>query len=250
MQTGNGVWYKACFETTGFCCTFTAIYVISMQNTLPALQITVSLILLMAVLLPVVKNNYWIFRVFEYPRFQLWLVTAIVLASWAFTAVSSSLAGRITAIALLSGFVYLTYKIWPYTRLAARQMKSTKGMNDANQLRLYTANVYQENRDFNRMLHQIQQQSADLVLLLETDKLWKVNMDKLLKEYPYYVGQPQDNTYGMLLYSKLKIEREKIQFLVEKDIPSIEATVRLPSGQPVNIWCASQTTYTRRGHGC
>lgn len=49
--------------------------------------------------------------------------------------------------------------------------------------------------------------------------------------------QPQDNTYGMLLYSRLELLDARIQFLVEDDVPSIHARLRLRCGQEVELRC-------------
>jgi endonuclease/exonuclease/phosphatase (EEP) superfamily protein YafD len=61
-------------------------------------------------------------------------------------------------------------------------------------------------------------------------------MEGLKKEYPYFLLKPLENTYGLLFYSRLKLEDAKINFLVKDDLPSIEAIVILPSGAKVKIW--------------
>ena len=47
---------------------------------------------------------------------------------------------------------------------------------------------------------------------------------------------PLENTYGLLFYSRLKLEKAKINFLVKNDLPSIEAIVILGSGKKVQLW--------------
>jgi hypothetical protein len=61
--------------------------------------------------------------------------------------------------------------------------------------------------------------------------------DGLTKTHPFTVRQPQDNTYGMMLYSRLELLRPEVRFLVEDDIPSMRALVRLPAGTEVEIYC-------------
>jgi len=74
------------------------------------------------------------------------------------------------------------------------------------------------------------------VLLLETDHYWENQMKSLVKDYPHRVLEPKDNTYGMLLYSRLPLSDMTVKYLVEQDIPSIHAWVHLPSGVKVRLY--------------
>ena len=47
---------------------------------------------------------------------------------------------------------------------------------------------------------------------------------------------PLENTYGLLFYSRFKLEKAKINFLIKNDLPSIEAIVILGSGKKVQLW--------------
>jgi endonuclease/exonuclease/phosphatase (EEP) superfamily protein YafD len=206
------------------------------QQILLAVQLVTSFLLLIAIILPVVKNSYWIFRVFEYPRFQIWLCVAVVLSSWLFTFNDASPARKAIAILLAIGFIYLTKKIFPYTPVSSRQMKTVPPGEQEQQISVYTANVYQDNRQYDRIRNQILRHDPDIVLLVETDEGWKKEMDRLLKTHPNFLGVALSNTYGMLLYTRLKIIEGKVRFLVEEDIPGIRAVLELRSGQPVDVW--------------
>lgn len=201
-----------------------------------ATQLVVTFLLLVAILLPLVKNSYWIFRVFEYPRFQIWFCTAVVLVSWVFTFEEASVARKVIAICLAGGFIYLTKKIFPYTPLSKKQMVRARGGDPKSQIRVFTANVYQDNRNYNKIKKQITQSDPDIVLLVETDEAWKKEMDFLLEKCPNYLGRPFSNTYGMLMYSRLPIVEGEVRYLVEDDIPGIRAVIELPSKKRVCIW--------------
>ena len=192
--------------------------------------------MLVAILLPVVKNTYWIFRIFEYPRFQIWLLSALIGCSWLFTVQSAGLVHKSVAAALAAGLIYLSYKIWPYTPFSRRQVKTIKSVNSGDEFKIYTANVYQDNREYSRILEQVKRYAPNIVLLVETNDEWKTKMDELLETHPFFLGKALPNTYGMLLYSNFKIAGGAVRFLVEQDIPSIECTIILPSGTQVNIW--------------
>jgi endonuclease/exonuclease/phosphatase (EEP) superfamily protein YafD len=85
-----------------------------------------------------------------------------------------------------------------------------------------------------RLLEVIRRRRPDLVLLLEPDRRWAEDLDSLQQDYPYRVAQAQDNTYGMLLFSKLPLIDPCVRFLVQKDVPSIRAKVKLGDGS--EIW--------------
>jgi endonuclease/exonuclease/phosphatase (EEP) superfamily protein YafD len=51
------------------------------------------------------------------------------------------------------------------------------------------------------------------------------------------VRRPQDNSYGMTLFSRLELVEPEVKFLVQEDIPSIHARVRLRSGAMVELRC-------------
>lgn len=112
-------------------------------------------------------------------------------------------------------------------------MKVFKG---ADEIRIYAANVLQENRQYNNLLAQIRSLAPHIVFLLETNADWAAAMKELEKEYPYSLLHPRDNTYGLLFYSQLPLENANVRFLVKEDIPSVEAILLLQSGKRVQLW--------------
>jgi endonuclease/exonuclease/phosphatase (EEP) superfamily protein YafD len=104
-----------------------------------------------------------------------------------------------------------------------------------------TGNVWQFNKQAKAYLQNIYLADPDVVLLLETDQWWDIKTAELAHKYPYHIKVPQENTYGMILYSKLELQDGKIEFLVEKDVPSIHVKAVLPCGQKVQLYCVHPT---------
>ena len=200
------------------------------------IQLVISWIFIVAVALPFVRNDYWVFRILEYPRYQKFIISCIVLASFLITRQYDQTFAVITLIALTCCILYLGYKIWPYTPVAQKEMKTITAKNTGDQIKVFSANVYQDNSLYQQILQQIDNNDPDIIMLLETDKLWEKEMDKLIKDYPHCLKEPLDNTYGLLFYSKFHIANGAIKYLADDDVPSIEATIILPSGQHVKIW--------------
>src|SRR5687767_12164979 len=86
-------------------------------------QMVVSWLLIIAVVLPFVKNDYWIFRILEYPRNQKFFLSVATLASL-FITINYTRFEIVTTSLLAVGVIYLAYKIWPYTFFAKKEMLS------------------------------------------------------------------------------------------------------------------------------
>ena len=196
----------------------------------------VTILLVVAVLITLVHNDYWVFKVLEYPRLQKMVLVVIALGGWLFYWPQLNLFQQVLFYLLCASAVYLAYKIWPYTAIAPKEMKTVAAADDSTSLKIFAANVFQDNRDYQRMLQQISSTNPDIIFLLETDKGWADGVQELVKKYPNTLQKPIDNTYGLLFFSRLPIEGGKVNFLVKDDIPSIEATLILANGQKVKMW--------------
>jgi endonuclease/exonuclease/phosphatase (EEP) superfamily protein YafD len=103
-------------------------------------------------------------------------------------------------------------------------------------VRLLVANVLISNDQAAPLLAQVQRLKPDLILLLETDQAWERRLAPLADEYPYLVHQPQDNGYGMHLFSKLELVKPQVRYLLQEGVPSITTRVRLPVGKVIDFY--------------
>ncbi|MGB0177998.1 MAG: endonuclease/exonuclease/phosphatase family protein, partial [Owenweeksia sp.] len=103
-------------------------------------------------------------------------------------------------------------------------------------IKLLISNVYQPNKQYGKLLRHINRHKPDLVFLVETDQAWKDGVQEVEKTYQHPVCQPLDNTYGMLLYSKLNVSGCEVRQLVEKDVPSVRAIIESPSGKKIRFY--------------
>jgi len=138
---------------------------------------------------------------------------------------------------LLINLSYLIYLVFPFTALGKKQIITSLRSDGIDNLRILIANVYQENRQSKDYHNLIAMCEPDLILLVETNKWWQNEMDSIQETYKHQLKAPLENTYGMLLYSKLPLSDAKVNYLVKSDIPSMEATIELRSGQQVKLFC-------------
>ena len=143
----------------------------------------------------------------------------------------------ILIIALSLNLCYLIYQVFPFTILGKQQIIKSRFPNGDYNISLLIANVYQYNKNSKAYLKLIEQCNADVILMVETNKWWQNEIDVIGDRYPHQIKIPLENTYGMLFYSKLELNDEQINYLVEKDIPSIEVEVKLRSGVWVKLYC-------------
>ena len=190
-----------------------------------------------ATLLPLTDLDDWWVRVFDFPRLQITFVLAFALLAYALTRDGSS-KWEYMFMALLSGcLAYQAYRMYPYTRLSRRQVQRSRHSDSNSAFSLLFSNVLMTNRDAGALLRLIERYDPDIVLTVECDTWWQEQLAGLERSHPFTVLQPQDNTYGMLLYSRLELRNAAVRFLVQDDVPSIHACLRLRSGQEVEVRC-------------
>lgn len=194
-----------------------------------------TLILVAATVLPTLPFAWGFIRICDFPRLQigalaflLLLVTVMALPN---TALSFGLAGLQAGVVAVQSVICLRF-----TPLHGKQSQSHAATADpsekpADAVRILTANVKQSNRDFGRLIREVEANDPDIVLLLEVDGGWMDGIAPIRESYPHRIEQPQENSYGMVLFSRLALVEPETLFRVLDDVPSMRATVALPSGE-------------------
>lgn len=192
-----------------------------------------------ATVLPLLRWDAWWIRIFDFPRAQITVIIAVVMAARLLTRdqILTGTTGHLFIVALASCLLYQCYMMFPYTFMARRQVEQSRGHRPEASFSLLFVNVLMSNRRSSELVKIIREVEPDIILTVETDGWWQEQLREFERTHPFTVHQPQDNTYGMLLYSKLELISPELKFLVQRDVPSIHARVRLASGQEVEIHC-------------
>lgn len=192
-----------------------------------------------ATAIPLSKSDRWWVRVFDFPRLQILAVLGLAVLGISVTATfnGASTPEWLLVGLLLSSLVYQSYMMFPYTPLARKQVEQSSASRSDSTISLLFSNVLTQNHKFAGLLQSIRDSDPDIVLTVETDTWWGDKLSVLEKSYKYTILQPQENEYGMLLYSKLPLSNASVKFLIDDDIPSIHATAELPSGHQVELRC-------------
>lgn len=201
--------------------------------------ITIGVLMIAATVLPFLRKDAWWIRIFDFPRLQITVIIAVTLALYlAFVFKWDSGLGQNLFLGALSFcLIYQGYMMFPYTRLSGKQVQQSVNPRRDSSFSLLFANVLMDNRNAAKLKEIISEADPDIILTVETDEWWKEQLKEFEKTHPHIVQQPQDNTYGMLLYSRLELLNAEVKFLVQDDVPSIHTGVRLPSGKEVELRC-------------
>ncbi|MFC3606226.1 endonuclease/exonuclease/phosphatase family protein [Stutzerimonas tarimensis] len=173
------------------------------------------------------QHPAWWVRGWDFPRLQIAIVMVLVLiAELILLPFTSAWHFVLTAITL----VCLVAQLWwilPYTRLWPYEVKAAARDPRKPRIRVMAANVLTPNRQAERLLELVRLHRPDVLVALETDRWWESHLDHLTEQYPYSIRCPQDNLYGMHVYSRLPLEEVQTRFLVEDDVPSMHARLRV-----------------------
>lgn len=197
---------------------------------------SIGILTVIATLLPLIPRDDWWIRGFDFPRLQ---ITAVILATLAALLLTdtNSRGVQILIVALFLCLFYQIYMISPYTLLAKPQVQQSEYQKSVTSLSILCANVQMNNRKSSKFKQIIRESDPDIILVLEPDEWWINGLKEFEQKYPYMVKQPQDNLYGMALYSRLELVDPQVKFLVQDDIPSIFARVKLRSGNEIELRC-------------
>lgn len=193
--------------------------------------------MIVATVLPLLRKDAWWVRIFDFPRLQITVITAITLATYLLFKWDSGLAENLFLVAISSCLIYQGYMMYPYTPLSGKQVQQSENAVDGSGFSLLFANVLMDNREVTKLKEIISEADPDIILTVETNEWWKEQLAGFERTHPHTVQQPQENTYGMLLYSRLELLNPRVKFLVQEDVPSIHTRVRLPSGKEVELRC-------------
>lgn len=196
----------------------------------------VGLILIAATLLSMVHSSRWWVRSADFPRAQIAALLALLAILHGLTMRWTSAFDVCLGLALLFSLAYQGLRVLPYTPLWRREVVDAVRGDGMQTIRILISNVLMENRRSPDLLKLVDEADPDVILAVETDAWWDEQLKELDKGYPYSIKHPQDNFFGMLMFSRLELGSTELRFLVDDEIPSIRTTVKLRSGKSVEFF--------------
>jgi endonuclease/exonuclease/phosphatase (EEP) superfamily protein YafD len=174
-------------------------------------------------------------RGLDFLRLQIGSLAALLLlAHIFFLDLHATTAWALIAVTTICVFWQLWW-ILPYTFLWPKEVIDSIDADSDRKLCILTSNVLTTNRNAETLLRLVQTHRPDILVTLESDQWWENNLKALEPDMPHSIRCPLDNLYGMHVFSRLPLYEPEISFLVEDDVPSMHAMVKMRSGDEVRV---------------
>lgn len=195
-----------------------------------------SLLMVLLTFIPVLRSPYWWVRVWDFPRIQL-LVIGLLLALLArFSGLPVSWRNGLISGNLVCA-LYQAMWVYPYTFLARKQVKDARVGDTGQRIKVLVSNVLTPNCHAEKLIALVNREQPDIVVAVETDLWWQKQLAGLETDYPWVVRCPQDNLYGMHVYSRIRVRQPEIQYLVDAAIPSVHLLLEIEEGVEIALHC-------------
>jgi endonuclease/exonuclease/phosphatase (EEP) superfamily protein YafD len=199
-------------------------------------------LVILGTVLSFIPHPHWLFRMFDFPRLHLAVAAAVAIGIYSWLGYADRWWLDAPVLLILSvGLIFHLLRIVPYTRLWRTEAKAiepdggTCEIGGGRRIRLVITNVQMENEQFDRWHDVIAAADPDVLVAVETDAKWAESIRRLQTRLPYIAEQVQDNYYGMMVLSRLRLSDTRIAFLVQDDVPSIHTRVHLGDGSHVRL---------------
>ena len=200
-------------------------------------SIVVGLSMVAGTLISLSRSPHWFVRGWDFPRVQIALLASGAAAIYMWCCYEGTLLGRLFLGAVVACVLWQVVRIFPYTPLAPRRVQRSRRAlsNERRRLRMLISNVQMENTAHERLIQLVRDTDPDIVLAVETDERWVRALEPLAADYPDAIRQPQDNWFGLVLFSRLPLVESRVDFLVQDDVPSVFAVIDL-AGERVELY--------------
>lgn len=168
--------------------------------------------------LPATEHPHWFFRTADFVRLQSIAIEVILLALLLFFGNFNGWFEWALLIGLCLAILYQAVKVFKYSSLYPRKKPNfpSNGM-----ISLLAANVLQTNDKYEKFLDVVAKHDPDIVVTMESDLKWENGLKSLEKTYPHTLKAPNDEFYGMHVYSKKAFIEPKLKYQVEAHVPSM-----------------------------
>ena len=150
------------------------------------------------------KKAWWI-RIFDFPRLQIIFLQIIAIAGLFIFMKEFNWLNLVLIVLCLATMVIQIIYVYPYFPIRKKDVPAFRG-DSSRIFSAMVANVLMENRKCDKLIDQVKKYQPDILLAVETDHYWDNHLQVLDQYYKYRVKIPLENTYGMLLFSKLELK--------------------------------------------
>lgn len=204
-----------------------------------ALAVALGAFAVIATALPLAfpRAKSWQIRIFDFPRMQVAFIGALAVGIALLVDGGAEWPWVILPALTVAAIAYQLARIWRYSPLAPREVERSRREDPRRRISLVLSNVLQDNREASRLIETVRAADPAIMIFVETDAWWRDHLDVLIDTHPHTIRCPLPNTYGICVYSRLPLDDPRVDFLIEDDVPSVQAVVRLESGDRIWLNC-------------
>lgn len=182
------------------------------------------------------RRPHWFIRGWDFPRPLIAGISAVSGLAYVLVWYDGHLwqVGLMAMIAVT--ILWQLYRIAPYLPFARRAVDWARHPRRETSVRIVASNVMQENDQHQAWLDIVRAADPDVILALETDARWTDALSEMRDAYPHVVSHPQDNYYGLTVFSRLPLVEPEVRSLVEEDVPSVRTGVELRNGTVIHLY--------------
>lgn len=155
---------------------------------------------------------FWMFEVTSHFRIQYAAILFVLAVG--FFCLKRWRPGTVFALfGLMNGWLLLPY--WSFTE--------ARSATTGSSIKLLAWNVNSSNDHFGELPILLDQETPDLVLLMEVSPSWAQFIETSLTNYPHQQVTARDDNFGIALLSRLPLEDVQTLYLGKAGVPSIQA---------------------------
>lgn len=153
----------------------------------------------------------WTFDLFSHFIFQYLILTIITLVVCAFIKKYKTILYFSPILALLTFSVFSIY------------FGGNKNIELQNTVKISCINILSSNKNYKDVGAYIENESPDILILLEMNRLWETNLESSLLSFPNKLVINRTDNFGIAMYSKLPLSNIRKELIGTNDTPSITA---------------------------
>ena len=102
---------------------------------------------------------------------------------------------------------------------------------EENSVSILLSNVLMNNRESAKLINAVKDSDPDIFLAMEVNQWWLEELETLKESHPHAMEQPNNEAYGMALYSRFPLKEKQLKYLKHEKVPSFHVKVELQTGK-------------------
>ncbi len=193
-----------------------------------------ALFVAMGTFLPLLRSDTWLIRIWDFPRLQLFCLGVPVLIALFFFSFNDDEIIRDWVIIGFLGLALLSLAWWIHRYTPIHKKELQDGTGEVT-IRFLVSNVLMYNREHGRLIKHIKDYQPDIFVGLETDAWWTSKLSAISEQLPHSIELPQEDTYGMVMRSRIPLKDPMVEYIIRENIPSIHTAFELSDGSTVQL---------------